>query len=166
MKLLGAKIKAALCLAVITSLMLFAGCGSNSATPDEATADSSAAMAVPVFDVNTVYGKVHFPERWKDKAEIKTDDKKIAVEMKTSQSGSQPVFDICFGESKGNLVGRMNNGSTDVRVVTYEPEKDAKLTEQEKTDYYVIMEDLNYILESLNKDCGMEFVLTNMKAAQ
>lgn len=163
--------KAVLCLLTAAVLMLaFAACGSDTNGSGESDDNSSSATDIQdateetdTFTIDTKYGKVEYPTSWKDKAEIKTSDSKIEVAMKTEKSGSQKVFDICFGGKEGNLVGTLEDGGVNVYVVTYEPDKKANLTDKEKENFYAMTDDLNYILQSLNNDCGMEYSIANAK---
>lgn len=143
---------------VMIMLLCFSACGKNTdATPDQM---EKSLFDVPTIRVDTRFGSVEYPAVWKEKADIKSSDEKIEVSMITAEGSKLNVFDISFGSGTGNLVGTINGGKVGVYVTTYEPDQNAKLTDKEKTDYYTMMEDLNYILQSLNQNCGMEYVLT------
>ena len=144
-------------------LLAFSACADNaqsSASDSSATADTPTAAHtdVALFEINTRFGTVNFPEKWQGIVSVDVTDEKISVYMITDKLENQKVFEILFGDQKGTPVGKI--GEEKVYVETYDMTSDDAISEEEKENFYLIMEDINYLLQSLKDNCGMEFTIS------
>ena len=91
---------------------------------------------VAVYEIPTPVVNLYYPEKWKNNVTVDIVDNTA----KFSSSGT-PLFDIVFGDGKGNLVGKYDG--KEVRIVDY-PLEDEKLSDMQQ--------DVNVILDYLKKD--------------
>lgn len=105
--------------------------------------------------IDTPYGGLHYPSRWKDYLEVKVNDKNgYSVEFLCKVEGHDPValFVVHYGGSKGIAVSTAkdaNGKSVDVRMEVLEIDLDATWSEDDKSIVAAMQEDLNYLLSKL-----------------
>lgn len=141
------------------AVCVFAGCGENdkskdnaSATPDEAnqteTVENTTEAPLKTYEIETKYAKLKYPERWKDtvKASI-NDGEPYSV---TFSAGDQKLFTLYFNSAEGDAVGTLirDDVNTVVSVSTEPLNPKAK----KYSDYKTMQEDVNVIFQNLRED--------------
>lgn len=115
------------------------------------------ASAVGVNTVETPYMDLQYSNAWGENlyAEQVTENcLKVRFFGKAGGMESQILFEICFGESQGSLLGRMADTNTPVYLVFYEVQADAGLSQEELDQLYAMQEEVNGILASLNQNAN------------
>lgn len=97
-----------------------------------------------VYEINTAFGKLYYPERWKDKVTTKSAEKSVSF-----ISDGVEVFALQLGGDKGFRVGKFNGA--DLRLVTFEFDK-KKLSAARYDELCAMQEDANVVLEYLEKE--------------
>ena len=105
--------------------------------------------------IDTPYGELYYPSRWKDHLSVKTQEKNgysVSFYGEVSGHASQCLFVVHFGNDKGIEVGTVKDPSgRDVRVsveiVPFEP--DNSWADADTTLIYAMQEDMNYLLTKL-----------------
>ena len=89
-----------------------------------------------VSDIPTDLVTLSYPERWKDKVEIKVEGKKVSF-----VNGDTPLFDLCFEECDGYLLGTYDG--TPIYIIEYPVETEEQIAMQQ---------DVNVIIDHLCQD--------------
>lgn len=89
-----------------------------------------------VSDIPTDLVTLSYPERWKDKVEIKVEGKKVSF-----ANGDTPLFDLCFEECDGYLLGTYDG--TPIYIIEYPVETEEQIAMQQ---------DVNVIIDHLCQD--------------
>lgn len=101
--------------------------------------------------IDTPYGQLRYPTRWKDYLDLKINDKNgYSVEFRCKVEGQEPVtlFTVYFGGDKGVAVGTGKDG---VEIRLEVPEMDLPNTwdEEDRRIAAAMQEDLNVLLSNL-----------------
>ena len=113
-----------------------------------------------VFAIQTKYGTLSYPERWKDLAKIEIVESPIYTVKfsgKTS-AGDIPLFDLTFNGGDGYCLGSMKVDGQDVTI--YINDYSFNQSTMSDEDYFnccAMQEDVNTILEHLVQDYGFTF---------
>ena len=105
--------------------------------------------------IDTPYGELYFPARWKDYLNLKTDNGKVySVSFYCKLEGFQDqlLFIIYFGGDTGYEVGTVTDASGNdvtVRLHIQEIEPDINWTDAQRALVFAMQEDLNYLLDKL-----------------
>lgn len=134
-------------------LTAFAGC----TVADENVADPEETTSVN-FDVDLGFTSLKFPLRWKDSIRINQDfDGTIGtVEFYGSMGdhGEQLLFTLCFNQDGEIPVGTLVSDGQNIIICAdmNELEFDESWSQDEKDDFCAMQEDINYIVEYLEKN--------------
>lgn len=124
--------------------------------PASGTAENDSA----VYPIETKFGNLSYPEKWKDlvKTEI-TDGEVYTVSFSgKTENGYVPIFDLNFNGGDGYLLGTMKVDGQDVSIYFNEHEIDKEsMSEEEYNNCCNMCEDVNVTLEYLAKDYGFSF---------
>ena len=108
------------------------------------------------LEIETKYGPLYYPSKWKDQIDIKyTENAGYKVEFYGTVVGKESVhlFDICFNSDNGELLGYFNREeAVNVSFNVYEVKFDETWTQGEKDQIYSMQEDVNYVIEMLEKE--------------
>lgn len=101
--------------------------------------------------IDTPYGQLHYPTRWKDYLEVKINDKNgYSVEFRCKVEGQEPalLFTVYFGGDKGVEVGTGKDG---VKIRLDVPDMNLPDTwdEEDKRIAAAMQEDVNVVLSNL-----------------
>ena len=96
------------------------------------------------FDINTSLVSMKYPAKWKDKVTIDVSDDSV----KFSRNG-EPLFDICFYECDGLLLGQYKE--TPVYVVYHTINK-SNYSEEDLFEMDTMQDDVNVIFQALMDD--------------
>lgn len=105
--------------------------------------------------IDTPYGQLKYPEKWKAYLEvIHAEQKPYAVEFYCTlpQRSRELMFTIYIGGSAGDQIGTITDGNGQahrVGVTSREFTPPADWSQAETEVYYLMLEDINYIIESL-----------------
>ena len=146
------------CLLLAIAAALFAGCGSSgSAAPDSTTIETKATETKKDEDIviKTKYVDLHYPLIWEDRFsyEISEEDP-YTVKGFAAIDEHKPVeiFEIVFDAAKGDIAGKIDGVS--IGIVISEVKYDKTWTEGEKSAVIAMQEDINYLLDMLDKADG------------
>ena len=132
-------------------------------TTPETVPETEPVLVPPVGDpelsgemvIDTPYGQLKYPEKWVDYLEVvHIDQNPYVVEFYCvlPQRDSELLFAIYIGGSSGDQIGTLlgSNGQTyRVGVVSRELAPPADWSQAETEVFYLMLEDINYIIESL-----------------
>lgn len=111
--------------------------------------------SVAPLEFETPYCVMHYPSHWKDYIQVEEiTEKDVLAEIFTCEiSGNEyPLFTIYFGESaEGDRFGyiTLEGEKIPVSVVCAPFSGDAKLTKEDETNLYAMMEGVNDVLQSI-----------------
>ena len=97
-----------------------------------------------VYEIKTSVVSLYYPTAWKDEVTVKVEDTSVSFSC-----GSVKLFDVLFGSDKGDYIGSYKD--TAVSIITYNIEK-GKLTSAELTNLRAMQDDVNVVLENLEKE--------------
>lgn len=89
-----------------------------------------------LFEIKTDVVSLYYPEKWKDKVDIKVDGKTVSF-----MNNGDKVFDLRFEDCDGYLLGTYKN--TPIYIVEYKAKND---------DQVAMQQDVNVIINNLSKD--------------
>lgn len=89
-----------------------------------------------VFKIETPVTDLYYPKKWEDKVTVTQEEDKVSF-----SAGDTPLFDICFKEVDGVLLGTY--GDTPIYIVEHKV-KDS--------EHAAMIQDVNTILNHLNED--------------
>lgn len=89
-----------------------------------------------VFEIKTDVVSLYYPQKWKDKVEIKIDGNTVSF-----VSDGTPIFDLCFETCDGYLLGTYKD--TPIYIIDYAVKGDEQIAMQQ---------DVNVIIDYLSKD--------------
>lgn len=125
---------------------------SDSATSDQAaTVDEQSAIdEVPVYTIKVNDIELKYPERWKDKVQVKVTESGASF-----AAGEVKLFDFLFNSTEGHVLGTIigDKANTVVSVKDYPLEKETE-------ELIEMQQDLNVIYRHLTKD--YEFVMNEV----
>ena len=133
---------------------LLAGCGSDKAKKDP---DQDASVDTLPEDVviHTDYGDLHYPDRWQEYVTIRQEQNgstiTVTFETKSGEKAYE-LFKILIGDDSGEVVGSLTDADGTQRNVYLQVEElaaDSDLKEPERTRFYAMQEDLNYLIDNL-----------------
>lgn len=114
------------------------------------------------FSIETKYGNLYFPLKWKENISIKNNGSDI-VEFygNVNEIREQHLFDIVYGNSSENIIGSIKVGEEDINVSfnLYELNIEDEWSDEEVDAFSAMQEDINYLIGMLVK--GENFTLTN-----
>jgi len=105
--------------------------------------------------VETPYGNLRFPNRWKDSLVLTVDDGEVysvTFACKTENHGNHPLFTVYFGGNKGMEAGIIcdEKGKATVALVDFfDFSPDNSWSYQEKSLVTSMQEDINYLIQNL-----------------
>ena len=106
------------------------------------------------FEISTDYGVLYYPKQWEEKiyTEINKDETyTVSFFADFEDKEKIHLFDVVF-DGNGDSVGEIELDNGDIVTVcieSYELNLDESWTEDEENDIYVMMEDVNYLLNKL-----------------
>lgn len=106
--------------------------------------------------IDTPYGELRYPSRWKDYLDLKVNDKNgYSVEFRCSVGGHAPVslFVVHYGGSKGIAVatGKDSSGkSVEIRLEVLEIDLNDAWSDEDMRIVAAMQEDLNFLLSKLS----------------
>lgn len=128
--------------------------------PDSNTPAKPVEEDTAVYTIETKYGNLSYPEKWKELANIEIAEEGIyTVKFSTATSaGEVPLFDLTFNGGEGYCLGTMKSGGQDVTIYIDDYTFDqSTLSEDEYFNCCAMQEDVNVILEHLAEDYGFSF---------
>ena len=162
--------------AILLSLILvLAGCGSKESTDDTAMAAPGEISESIVFYttdeecflIETRFGTLEYPEKWKDKTKIDISDTEpytVGFSAVTS-AGNVHLFDICFNSGDGFLLGTLQSDGQNVPVYLNSFAFDkGSLSETEYNDCCAMEEDVNVIISRLIEKNGLKLSIEDNPA--
>ena len=123
-------------------------------TPDTGKKDDN------VFTINTKYGDLKFPTKWKDDVEVKISEEEPYTVSFTSRENGERIFSLHFGKGEGYLLGTLNSNDEQIKVFVDNAELDAKAKDYDKL--CEIQEDVNVILNHLTEDYDFKPAVQNI----
>ncbi len=142
-----------LLLSAMLILMACAGCTVSDESPVDPEETTSTA-----FDVDLGFTTLKFPSRWKDSIRISQDfEGNIGtVEFYGSMGNhaEQLLFTLCFNQDGEIPVGTLLSDGQNIIICAdmNELEFDESWTQEEKDNFCAMQEDINYIVEYLEKN--------------
>lgn len=124
---------------------IIVGCGENSAP------------AEPSISITTRYGILYFPQKWEGLLKTTQVEGEDSVEVTFSavvREIEMPLFVVTIGAENGVLVGTVKDDSKvtrNVYLTSSEIVFDDSITAEEQRSILAMQEDLNYLIDSLNK---------------
>ena len=124
---------------------VFAGCG-ESKTPAE-----------PSISVTTRYGILYFPEKWEGllkTTQVEGDDSVEVTFSAVVRDIEMPLCVVTIGAENGVLIGTIRDDAKvtrNVYLTSSEIVFDESITAEEQHSILSMQEDLNYLIDSLNK---------------
>lgn len=102
--------------------------------------------------IDTPYGELHYPSRWKDYLSLDIGDTAVVFYSQVGSHGRQHIFTVHYGSSAGIEVGSAidnagNAVSISLEVIPFEP--DDSWSDADKKIVAAMQEDLNYLLSKL-----------------
>lgn len=127
-----------LLLCAAMAIVCFSGC----------SAKSNEELEVKTFVIETPYGNLRYPEKWKDMVTIDVDDSDCYV-VKFSTDGA-PLFDLSFNGGSGYVLGtlKLEEGNAVLRIMSYDFDSESEMYET----YCMMQEDVNVILAHLSDE--------------
>ena len=134
---------------------------SNGTNPNETTLQGKEPQNMPTdsgdgwLEVATPYGVLRYPDQWKTYLRVYPSAEvgySVLFSCRLSAGVELPLFDISFGEIKGNLVGYIQEESGKVVPVylqTYFLPFEELLASGDRDIYLAMQEELNQVLEQL-----------------
>ena len=134
---------------------------SNGTNPNETTLQGKEPQNMPTdsgdgwLEVATPYGVLRYPDQWKTYLRVYPSAEvgySVLFSCRLSAGVELPLFDISFGEIKGNLVGYVQEESGKVVPVylqTYVLPFEELLASGDRDIYLAMQEELNQVLEQL-----------------
>lgn len=114
------------------------------------------------FIIETPIVNLHYPEKWKEQIRVEQIEGDVhTVQFIATVEGKEEVhiFDIAYGSEEGYTLGYLeddNEEKVPVNIISYDFELGEEWTEEEKNEVYTMLEDVNYIIEILQKDARFE----------
>jgi len=108
--------------------------------------------------IDMAYGKLYYPYKWYDKIDVRSDDNGIQFWANVDEHKEMHLFDINF-DKEGYVVGTITTDSgkkVTVSIEAYEYNFDESWNNSEKKSIYAMSEDLNYVLDNLDRIEGYE----------
>ena len=147
------EMKRFLCFVIVAVMLLsFVGCKEKTGTDtDDTTSDETTVMIgtyeKDVFEIETAYCTLKFPEKWQDAVEVTVNEGENTVVGFAAKDSGIKLFDIIMGDGDGDMLGTLQteNGSIAVKVVSYS--FDSTLPDYETL--CAITEDINVIINRL-----------------
>lgn len=102
---------------------------------------------VDVFSIETPYGTLAYPERWKDTVTIETGEEPYTLRF---SAGEIPLFDLIFDGEEGYYLGTLQgqDGEATLRIISY----DLDDQREDYADCRAMQEDVNVLLQHLRTD--------------
>lgn len=105
--------------------------------------------------IDTPYGELYYPSRWKSYLSLKTEEKNgYSVSFYSNVSGhaAQCLFVVYFGSDRGIEIGTVKDDSgrnirVSIDIISFEP--DGSWSEADRNIVYAMQEDMNYLLTKL-----------------
>lgn len=131
-------------LLMVACLSFMTGCSGKASNAEKASMNEE---QVKTFGIETVYGKLMYPEQWKDRLRVEQQEESILFWGTVEGKEEKLLFTLEFGKSEGYLLGTLND--VDIYIVDAETEFDSDWTEEEKDQILTMQEDVNVILGGL-----------------
>lgn len=117
-------------------------------------------QAIEEMAIDTPYCKLYYPKKWEDSLKVKkkTDEPYTVEFYATIEKSDFHLFDFIFNGTDGVLIGELttdDGNAVKVNVNSYELEID-KLSDDEKSNLYLMQEDINYTLQKLLTEDNFE----------
>lgn len=109
--------------------------------------DTTSQAQVETFDIETVYGNLTYPERWKEQLRIAQQEDEIQFFGTVKGKEEKLLFTLGFGKSEGYLLGTLDD--IDLYIIDAETEFGDDWTDDEKEQIISMQEDFNVILDGL-----------------
>lgn len=150
-------------ISVVLSSVISYNIGYNNASITNSQKNTATSSTQPTTEaieemvIDTPYCKLYYPKKWEESLKVeKKTDQPYTVEFYATinDKDSLHLFDFIFDGKDGVLIGELttNDGNTvKVNVNSYELEID-KLSDDEKSNLYLMQEDINYILQKLSTE--------------
>lgn len=112
------------------------------------------------FTVTTPLVDLYYPEKWKEKirvGQIEGDIHVVQFWATIKEKEEIHIFDIVFGSEEEYVLGYFegeNKEKIPVNIISYDFELSEDWTEEERNELYVMMEDINYIINRLQEEDG------------
>lgn len=144
----------ALIFALIALIAMFTGCGKKSLENVKANGEIGNSESIEsvdfeekskdTFAIKTSDVTLYYPKKWKDTVKVKTSEKKVSF-----SNGEIKLFDICFSETDGALIGYYNE--TPISVVSYEFSEE-NMSKKEIQKNVEMQNDVNILIKNLTND--------------
>lgn len=137
---------------IVVMVCSFTACGTESNTADEIpfyTTDED------VFRIETKYGDLYYPEKWRDSVNVTFDEDNDPYKVhfvKETDEKNIPLFDLVFDSEQGQYLGILTIDEKDinVNVIFYDGDIDENdYSEEEYNDLCAMCEDINVIISKL-----------------
>lgn len=133
---------------LVLSMSLFTACGKEEQSEDISVASTDR----EVFEIETDYCLLEYPEEWNDQVTTEVDDSTpYTVKFSTKVDKKKvPLFDLVFGGDKGFKLGTLSTGDEKVDLYIINHDFDEKDFSDE--DYKVLCDmchDVNVIISKL-----------------
>ncbi len=145
---------------VLIAVLLFCvfavvGCDSTNKALNEDSSDNTIIAGTyekDVFNINTSYGILRFPQRWENITTIEVEDNTVHFIHTTTNTR---LFDVSFNSGEGYTVGSYSLNEKTVNVIVNTFEFDKTLEEYEL--FCNIQDDINVIINYLVSDYKFVF---------
>lgn len=156
------KKRVALWVLIICLLLCVTGCGRKGADAEQGSAPASGEteMLAPeepdtVYEIETPFANMQFPEKWKDNLTVKTAENSADFFAVFEGKPETLVFTLRLGEGDGYHLGTL--GDQELYIVEGNPNFDESWTEAEKQAFYDMQESVNVILQGLVESDGFTY---------
>ena len=109
------------------------------------------------FAIETKYGKLFFPLKWKEYLQVKMQDEESYIVQfygKIGNNKKQHLFDISFGGKEGTTIGYYTNKKEiiNINVIGKECNKQEEMTEEDFAKICGMQEDVNFLIGMIDKE--------------
>lgn len=131
-------------------------------TKDEVVGVTDDMLEEEPLIIGTPYVDLYYPAKWEEQIRtVHVDEEEYSVEFyaKVNDKKEVHIFDIVFNGTEGDSLGTIKVEGKDevsLNVISYNFEPGEKWTEEESSEIYMMLEDINYIIGMLQKEKGFE----------
>lgn len=109
------------------------------------------------FEIETEHCTLYYPLTWAEQIEVEfSEEAGYKVEFWGNVDGKEAkhLFNICFNSDDGDLLGYFEREDevVNVSVERIDLDFDSDWTEEEQNQIYAMQEEMNYVIDMLNKD--------------
>lgn len=116
------------------------------------------------FLIETPIVNLYYPKRWENQVHVETLEGEICIVQFFAAfegKGKVQLFDIAFGGEEGYTLGYFEDKKNEkiaINIISYDFELGQDWTSEEKDSIYTMMEDVNFIINRLENESGIELI--------